>query len=232
MATRDVVGTYEDLEFNPASGTVELAPNTRLTCDDPSVIIPDRPVTVTLDSFGTALFEDVLTTDTAGVLPVGWRYRVTERIALATRRRYLIEVPAGGTPLDLAGVVPIATAPITYVYAPAMLSTKGDLLTRDTSGYVRLPAGSDGQVLSSDSGEASGLAWVSPSTGGGSGGYYEHSQSSPAATWNITHGLGYKPNVAVEDSDGNSCDALITWPTNNTVQVQLSASTSGKAHLS
>lgn len=232
MSTRDVVGTYEDLEFNPASGTVQMRPNARLTCDNPAVIIPDAPVTATLDGTGTALFEDVLATDTAGVLPVGWRYQVTERIDLATRRRYLIEVPTGVSPLDLSDVVPVTLAPQTFAYAPAVLSGKGDLLTRDASGYARLPVGVDGQVLSADSGEATGLAWVSPSSGGGSGGYYEHSQTSPASTWNITHGLGYKPNVAVEDSDGNLCDAIVTWPTTNTVQVQLSATTSGKAHLS
>lgn len=46
------------------------------------------------------------------------------------------------------------------------LTTKGDLLTRSTSGNVRLPVGSDGQVLTADSSQTSGLRWAA--AGGGS----------------------------------------------------------------
>ncbi|WP_413290558.1 hypothetical protein [Bdellovibrio sp. HCB337] len=45
------------------------------------------------------------------------------------------------------------------------LTTKGDLLSRDASNHVRLPVGSDGQVLSADSSQASGLKWVAAATG-------------------------------------------------------------------
>lgn len=50
----------------------------------------------------------------------------------------------------------------------AILSTKGDLLTYDT-GLVRFAVGTDGQVLTADSGEATGLKWVSASGGSISG---------------------------------------------------------------
>jgi hypothetical protein len=43
----------------------------------------------------------------------------------------------------------------------APLTTKGDLYTYDT-GNQRLPVGADGQVLSSDSAESTGLKWVNP----------------------------------------------------------------------
>lgn len=46
------------------------------------------------------------------------------------------------------------------------LTTKGDLLTRSASGNVRLPIGSDGQVLTADSSQTSGLRWAA--AGGGS----------------------------------------------------------------
>ena len=48
------------------------------------------------------------------------------------------------------------------------LTTKGDLYTYDT-GDQRLPVGTDGQVLTADSAEATGLKWTTPSGGGGSG---------------------------------------------------------------
>lgn len=47
-----------------------------------------------------------------------------------------------------------------------ILTTKGDLLTRTTSAETRLPVGSNGAVLTADSGEASGLKWAT--IGGGS----------------------------------------------------------------
>ena len=42
------------------------------------------------------------------------------------------------------------------------LTTKGDLYGRSASGDARLPVGSNGQILSADSAEATGLKWVTP----------------------------------------------------------------------
>ena len=42
------------------------------------------------------------------------------------------------------------------------LTTKGDLLSHGASTFARLGVGSDGQVLTADSGEASGLVWATP----------------------------------------------------------------------
>lgn len=42
------------------------------------------------------------------------------------------------------------------------LTTKGDLLVYNGSAYVRLPVGTNGQVLSADSTTATGLKWVTP----------------------------------------------------------------------
>lgn len=47
-----------------------------------------------------------------------------------------------------------------------ILTTKGDLLTRNATVAVRLPVGSDGQVLKADSTQASGLIWGPPPGGG------------------------------------------------------------------
>lgn len=61
---------------------------------------------------------------------------------------------------------------------------------------------------------------------------YTHNQSAPANTWNITHNLDYRPNVAVTDVDGYSVDALISWPTTNTVTCEFGATVAGNAYLS
>lgn len=50
----------------------------------------------------------------------------------------------------------------TEIISERFLTTKGDIIGRDSSTMVRVPVGSDGQVLTADSGEASGLAWATP----------------------------------------------------------------------
>lgn len=46
-------------------------------------------------------------------------------------------------------------------------TTLGDLIVNDGSGVDRLPVGSDGDVLTADSGEALGVKWATPTGGGG-----------------------------------------------------------------
>jgi hypothetical protein len=45
---------------------------------------------------------------------------------------------------------------------PAVLTTKGDLLTRNSGANVRLPVGADGQILTADSVAVDGIAWKDP----------------------------------------------------------------------
>lgn len=71
-----------------------------------------------------------------------------------------------------------------------------------------------------------------PGPTGASGGSYVHVQTTPAMTWAITHTLGYLPNVAILDVDGNLIDAAISWPTATTITVTFSATTAGRALLS
>lgn len=48
------------------------------------------------------------------------------------------------------------------------LTKKGDLLTKTAVGYARLGVGTDGDVLTADSSEATGLKWDTSGGGGGS----------------------------------------------------------------
>ncbi len=56
----------------------------------------------------------------------------------------------------------------TSEFISSLLVSKGDLMTRDSNSVVRLPVGTDGQVLTADSTQAAGLKWATVS-GGGSG---------------------------------------------------------------
>jgi hypothetical protein len=48
----------------------------------------------------------------------------------------------------------------------SILTTKGDLITRNATVPVRLPVGSNGQVLTADSTQAAGVKWSTPGGGG------------------------------------------------------------------
>lgn len=71
----------------------------------------------------------------------------------------------------ITGTLPInnggtgQTTALAAFNALSPLTSKGDLLTRDGTNTVRLPVGIDGQVLSSNSSQTSGLQWVTPTNG-------------------------------------------------------------------
>lgn len=69
------------------------------------------------------------------------------------------EVVASLTHADLTGLT--TGDPHTQYLAKALGATKGDVLVYDGADWVVLPAGTDGYVLTADSGEAEGIAWNS-----------------------------------------------------------------------
>lgn len=68
-----------------------------------------------------------------------------------------------------------------------------------------------------------------PGTGGG--GRYEHVQMAPAAVWNITHGLGYRPSVTVIDTAETVCIGSVEHIDANNLTITFSAAFAGRAHL-
>ncbi len=72
---------------------------------------------------------------------------------------------------DVTGTLPIAnggtgaTTAIAAFNGLSPLTTKGDVLGNDGTNDVRLPAGTNGQVLTADSAQASGLKWATPTVG-------------------------------------------------------------------
>lgn len=64
------------------------------------------------------------------------------------------------------------------------------------------------------------------------GGAYTHTQGVPADTWNVTHNLGYFPNVSVVDSAESRVEGDIQYVDLNSLIITFSAAFGGKAHLS
>ncbi|WP_413613492.1 hypothetical protein [Bdellovibrio sp. HCB-110] len=72
---------------------------------------------------------------------------------------------------EMTGTLPIAnggtgqTSVLAAFNALSPLTAKGDVLVRDGTNNIRLPVGTDGQVLSANSGQTSGLQWITPTNG-------------------------------------------------------------------
>lgn len=71
---------------------------------------------------------------------------------------------------DITGQLPLAnggtagTSATTGFNNLSPVTTKGDIITRDTTNNIRLAVGTNGQVLTADSGETAGIKWATPDT--------------------------------------------------------------------
>lgn len=102
----------------------------------------------------------------------------------------------------------------------------GDLTDVDLTGLL------DGDLLIYDSGTDTWIRVPSSSFGGGSAFQFVHDQAVASAGWTITHSLGGFPNVTIVDTNGEQIEADIDYLDNNTLQVNFSTATAGKAYLS
>ncbi len=114
-------------------------------------------------------------------------------------------------PSALSAVVPIAKGGTGQSSATAgfnalsPLTSKGDLLTRDGTNNIRLPAGSDGQVLSSDSSQSAGLKWITPNAG-------TVTNVTAASPLSVATG-GTTPAISISSGSGNA--QVLRWNTTN-----------------
>lgn len=60
---------------------------------------------------------------------------------------------------------------------------------------------------------------------------YVHNQSSPSTQWNITHSLGFFPNVTVLDNANRIIEADIQYLNTNSVRIVMNVALSGVAYL-
>lgn len=101
-----VHGTFLDSFDNPSQGSITFAPPPVLV-DPGSSVIYSRPVSANLDSSG-AFSVSLVCTDNGSLVPVGWSYTVTERIAGAATRTYQVFLPHTlGSSVDFSTVTPI-----------------------------------------------------------------------------------------------------------------------------
>lgn len=61
---------------------------------------------------------------------------------------------------------------------------------------------------------------------------YVHIQENASATWSVTHGLGFVPNITVVDTAGTVVEGSYSYPNSNTVVLTFIGAFSGRAYLS
>ena len=61
---------------------------------------------------------------------------------------------------------------------------------------------------------------------------YNHDQMTPSTVWNITHNLGFFPNVMTFDSAGTQIIGDVNHIDKNSMTITFSHSNAGKAYLS
>jgi hypothetical protein len=60
---------------------------------------------------------------------------------------------------------------------------------------------------------------------------YMHTQNAPSTQWNITHNLGFFPNVTVLDNENRVIEADIQYLNINSVRIVMNVALSGVAYL-
>jgi hypothetical protein len=61
---------------------------------------------------------------------------------------------------------------------------------------------------------------------------YVHIQEVSSSVWNITHGLGFTPNITVVDTAGTVVEGSYNYPNSSTVVLSFVGAFSGRAYLS
>lgn len=101
----------------------------------------------------------------------------------------------------------------------ATWTTKGDLVSHDASSFVRLGVGSDGQVLTADSAQTSGLGWSSSFAGNAATASALQTSRTISLTGDVTGSVGFdgSANVSISATVAADSVALGTDTTGNYV---------------
>lgn len=174
---------------------------------------------------------DDIPVNTSGFVMVeGYLTGINTNAANDGDQLYLSPTVAGGW----TATKPVAPNHMVYVGVVAKKAATGGVLVKVQNGYelneihdALIVSPTDGQSLVYDG--ATGL-WKNGN--GALKGVFEHVQGAASATWMISHNLGFKPNVTVQDSGGGIIEGDVVYTDYNNLTITFTAASTGKAYLS
>jgi len=155
LTTIMVTGSYPPgAGSSVATGYVSFTPTARIVDAAGHTIIPQVPITVQLQ-LGKFSLSGVITTDNAGLLPLGWAWQITESINNSPTAIYTIDIPSSyGTTVDLAQLSPVVPAPVllSFVQIGGDIGGTGpDPIVESIQGTaISTPPGVDTEFLAGD----------------------------------------------------------------------------------
>lgn len=159
-----LTGGYFDGSGNPLTGTVAFVPSVPLTDVTNSVVVLQSPISVAVNSggqFSVALYA----TDSSNLAPSGWTWQITENVAGVTPSTWnFFLAHANGSTQDLSTLTPVAEVTPVSAYLPVSGGSMTGAVTLGGSPPAKLPSGTSGYVLTSDS---SGDITLQPAAGAG-----------------------------------------------------------------
>lgn len=222
VGTCTISGQLEVLPDAAANrGSITFTLPTELYDTTDHVILSSAVYTVTLAGDGS--FSIALPyCDNPGVTPTGWSYLVTENVVNG-RAPYYIQVTRslGATAkLDQLAQAPVPSGPVfPQPWIPVtLIQAKGDLVAGSGAGVVvRVPVGADGTVLTAESGQPGGIAFVasaggppSGAAGGDLGGTYPN--PSLVSTTNVRAIIDARIPAALPPTGAASGDLSGSYP--------------------
>jgi hypothetical protein len=122
------------------------------------------------------------------------------------------------------------------ITTPVVLSSISLVPDTNTLGFINTSIGQAGksayQVAVDNGFVGTEAEWLASLQGGGSGGAFEHIQSTPASTWVVNHNLGFRPNVSVKSVGGLEVDTEVLHISTNQVQILFDTNFTGIANFS
>ncbi len=108
---------------------------------------------------------------------------------------------------------------------PALTANGGDLLEMDDGfGFART-------FTTRGATAGDNFATINSVTSAIAGTRYTHTQSVPANSWNIVHGMGLFPSVTTTNSSGKEIKGEVVWLSDTTIAVSFSRPLTGFAYL-
>lgn len=159
---------------------------------------------------------------TAAITPAGTRYRADLR--------------ATGSSVAVQVIFSVPDSPTQVDALDHLSEVPGALNTAALDAHLAaIPGHAASQVSFTPTGTVAAtnvqaaIAEVAAESAGGS---YTHTQATPAASWTVTHNLGYRPAVTVFDASGVLVITDFTHASINALTITFAAPIAGVAHLS